>query len=262
MSKKKLLEEGTVRRFMKLAGTEALTTNILKEQDIPPPEGEPVAEAPPAPGEDEPDLDADVGDLDLEPEEPEEEPEEVEGEVEDAVRAMVDAIADVAADFGVDVDVETEEAPEIEVGAEPEPEEELELGGEEGEITGELGGEEPLQEQGKGLTTRAHPKAFWEKTGDKWNCVVKETPKGSDLGGRSTTRVVRDAECSGKKKPGETPPVDESRNLDEIDYVDEDAIMNEVFHRVKNRLLQEKRADDMSSVLAKRIMKRLGKKLR
>ena len=29
MSKKKLLEEGTVRRFMKLAGTEALTS-VLK----------------------------------------------------------------------------------------------------------------------------------------------------------------------------------------------------------------------------------------
>ena len=42
-------------------------------------------------------------------------------------------------------------------------------------------------------------------------------------------------------------------SLEDIDYVDENAIMNEVFHRVKNRLLKEKRADDMSKVLAKRI---------
>jgi len=234
MSKKKLLEEGTVRRFMKLAGTEALTTNVLKEQD------ELAAEAPPAPGGEDLELDADIGDLELE--EPGEEPgEEPEGEVEDAVRAMVDAIADVAADFGVDVDVETEEAPEIEVGAEPEPEEELELGGEEGEITGEFGGEEELAEQKKGLPTK----------------MSKACQKACDAAGKEYNEEKCD-DC----KSWQEEKAQGTTSLEEIDYIDEDAVMNEVFHRVKNRLLQEKRADDMSSVLAKRIMKRLGKKLR
>ena len=65
------------------------------------------------------------------------------------------------------------------------------------------------------------------------------------------------AEC--EKLHGEKKTQQESQELEEIDYIDEDAVLNEVFHRVKNRLVQEKKADDLASRLAARISKRLNK---
>jgi len=293
MSKKNLLKEGTIRRFMKLAGTQVLASDFLTEQEE---GGELEAEAPDLGGED---LEMDFADVaEEEPPVEGEEPEEEEGSLEDAVRAMVDAIADVAADFGVDVEVGEEETAELEVpefegeAEEAEEEEELELGGEEEEMA-----LQELEYKGK-----AHADAFWEKTGDHWNCVVKETPKGSDLGGRSPTRVVSNRECAGKKKPAAGSaaalqergvpemsdkckaacnainPTNEQRSyctdckewksqvgrgttsLEEINYIDEDAVMHEVFHRVKNRLVQEKHTDDMASMLAERIARRMNKR--
>ena len=62
-------------------------------------------------------------------------------------------------------------------------------------------------------------------------------------------KAVHNDRCPAKKE-----------ELDEINYIDEDAVMNEVFHRVKNRLIQEKRTDDMASVLAERIARRMNKR--
>ena len=42
--------------------------------------------------------------------------------------------------------------------------------------------------------------------------------------------------------------------------IDEDTVVREVFHRVKNRLVQEKRADDIASMLTERVSKRLKRK--
>jgi|7_EtaG_2_1085326.scaffolds.fasta_scaffold20336_3 hypothetical protein len=233
MSKESLLKETTVRRFMKLAGTEVLASDFLieggkagkmdrkdvankasgrwlKEEEEDDASLESLDEqeeegAPPPDLGAEEDLDVD---LDAEPEgdaelgEPEPEPEEGELPEDDLdpetiTRKFVDAIADVASGLGVDVEVGEEEAPELEV---PEMEmgeegEDLQLGGEE---TGELG------------------------------------PEEEDLGAEG---------------PEET--------LQEINYIDEDVILNEVYARVTNRLMQEKRADDIASTLAKRISRRL-----
>jgi len=244
MSEKNLLREGTIRRFMKLAGTQVLASDFLTEQG----EGEELeAEAPDlgAGGED---LEMDFADVaEEEPPDEGEEPGEEEGSLEDAVRAMVDAIADVASDFGVDVEVGEEETAELEV---PEFEgEEEELGGEEG-----LGGEE----EGLGGEEEEEELALQEGTPDgdaakkrlkaPWSQEMKDCVKS----GKSS------ADC--EKLHGEKTTQQESQELDEINYIDEDAVMNEVFHRVKNRLIQEKRTDDMASQLAERISRRLNKR--
>jgi hypothetical protein len=210
MSNKSLLEEGTVRRFMTLAGTQVLASDFVglkekrqklskdkktslqeQELDIADEEedvgGEEIEDV--EMGLEEPGADLEIDDEEVEEEKPEPEPEEL-------VRDMVDAIADVAREYGVDVEVGEEEAPELEV-PEMEPGEEAE----EEEITGELG------------------------------------PEGADV-----------------------EETEEITELDEINYIDEDLVLSEVFHRVKKRLVQEKRVDEMSSRLAKRISKRLNKR--
>jgi hypothetical protein len=55
-------------------------------------------------------------------------------------------------------------------------------------------------------------------------------------------------------------PLGEPEGLEEINYIDEDFLMNEVYHRVKNRLVKEKRADDVATKLAERISRRLNKR--
>ena len=291
---KNLLKEGTIRRFMKLAGTDVLTGDFLAEGDGHGPgkwgkknlnPGNHEGAVPPALKEqEEEDLEAAAEEgAELGAEAPMEEPmgaemevdapeeEGLEGSVEEFARDVLDAIKDVAEEHGVDMQVEEMPEPEeIEVG-EMEPEEEgedLEAGG---DLEGELGPEdepeeelaesiynrlmqrlmetgghgEELSETG-GYKDKVHGgKAYWEQTGDKWNCVV---PDGN------STRVVRDAECAGKKKP-----TNENLELEGVEYLDEDALLETVFTRVRNRILKEKRADDMANVLAEKISRRLGR---
>ena len=206
MSKDNVLKEGTVRRFMTLAGTGVLASDFLTEEASIVKEQEEEMEAGEEGGEEFADLEMedpameDPAMEDPAMDEPEMDEPEEEGGIEDAVRAMVDAIAGVASDFGVDVEVGEEEPTELEVGDMPGEEE---MGPEEeGEMTGELG---PPEE-------------------------------GGEEGG------------------------EEELALQEINYIDEDHILNEVFHRVKNRLAKEKRVDDMASQLAEKISRRLDKK--
>jgi|ETNvirnome_6_100_1030635.scaffolds.fasta_scaffold02500_12 hypothetical protein len=233
MSKKSLLEEGTVRRFMKLAGTQVLASDFVElnekkhggnkgdesrsRRDLE--EGKEEDETPLQEQDEELDIEAEVEgpeggeeieDMEMDLEEPgadlevdEEEPEAEEPEAEELVRRMVDAIAGVAEEFGVDVDV-SEDAPEAELevpefGAEEEGEEEMELGDEE-EIEG------------------------------------------------------ADEELAGEEE--------ELEGLEEVNYIDEGMILNEVFHRVKNRLIEEKRADQLAAKLASKISRRLNKRSR
>ena len=229
---KNLLKEGTIRRFMKLAGTDVLAGGFLSEggtgkwgaaklnpgnhegkvspllseeeeetseEDVLSEQEEELEVA-----ADEPPAEA-VGDelvppepeADLELGDAEEEVEPESGSVEGALKDVLDAIRDVASEHGVEIDVEeTEEPPVVDVGeVEPEPEEGegLELGGEEG---GELDMGEP----------------------------------------------------------------EEDLDLQEVNYIDEDALMQEVYKRVRKRVLKEKRADDMATVLAEKISKRLARK--
>jgi hypothetical protein len=231
MSKKSLLEEGTVRRFMKLAGTQVLASDFLTEttkgkedetsggargskkgdeafineeaddEETPLQEQDELdieAEEEDVGGEEIEDMEMDLeepgADLEIEDEEVEEE--EPDKDPEELVRDMVGAIADVAREYGVDVEVGEEEAPELEVP-------DMDMADEEEDITGELG------------------------------------PEGADV--------------------EEEEEVEEVGELEEINYIDEDHILNEVFQRVKKRLVEEKRLDEMASKLAKRIASRRPK---
>ena len=112
MSKDNVLKEGTVRRFMTLAGTGVLASDFLTEEASIVKEQEEEMEAG---GEEFADLEMedpameDPAMEDPAMDEPEMDEPEEEGGIEDAVRAMVDAIAGVASDFGVDVEVGEEE---------------------------------------------------------------------------------------------------------------------------------------------------------
>jgi len=247
MSKKSLLKEGTVRRFMKLAGTGILASDFLTEQA--PGEEDPLADLGGGEGGEDVEGDPEAGMedfADVEMEEPgadEEEPEE-EGDIEDAVRAMVDAIADVASDFGVDVEVGEEETAELEV---PEFEGEEEEAAEEGEV--ELGGEEEPEElalqEGDGV------EAVYGTQACKNKCDASH-------------KSYDEHECKDCKEWARTSRgrATHKEALERIDYIDEDAVMHEVFHRVKNRLVQEKRTDDMASMLAEKIARRMNKRKR
>ena len=194
-NKKNLLEENTVRRFMKLAGTQPLASDFLNETTL--------TEAP----EDELEVEEEVEVEEELPEEPEgleldaeeggEDPDAEEGSVEAFAKDALEAIAGVAKEHGVDIDVEEAPEPEeVEVG-------EMEV--EEDDLGGEL------------------------------------DPEGE--GGDEDDEAALEA-------------------LQEITYIDEDVLMETVYKRVANRLLREKRADDVADKLAKKLASRVSKKLR
>ena len=197
-NKKNLLEENTVRRFMKLAGTQPLASDFLNETTL--------TEAP----EDELEMGEEVDVEEELPEEPEgvelekeeggEDPDAEEGSVEAFAKDALEAIAGVAKEHGVDIDVEEAPEPEeIEVG-------EMEV--EEDDLGGELGPEDEELEVGE-----------------------------------------EDEEAA-------------LEALQEIKYIDEDLLMEKVYKRVANRLLREKRADDVAEKLARKLATRVSKKLR
>jgi hypothetical protein len=202
--KKNLLKEGTVRRFMKLAGNEVVASDFLQETYYN--RDENIMEAPEDElgGEEELGLDAGAEELpeepaglDMEPEEDLGEEDADEGSVEAFAKDALEALATTAKKHGVDIEVdEAPEPDEIEVG-------EMEA---EGDLEGELGPEE-----------------------------------------------------------GEMTPEDEDaalQALKEINYIDEDVLMEKVYHRVAKRLNKEKQADKVATVLAEKLASRVSKKLR
>ena len=242
MSKKSLLEEGTVRRFMKLAGTQVLASDFLTETT----EGEEGDDKPTPPfawskdgfckdangkavhndrcpakkeglrEQDELDFEAEeeevgpeggeeIEDVEMDLEEPgaDLEIEDEEVEEEEPDKDPEELVRDMV---GAIADVAREYGVDVEVGEEEAPELEvpdMDMADEEEDITGELG------------------------------------PEGADV--------------------EEEEEVEEVGELEEINYIDEDHILNEVFQRVKKRLVEEKRLDEMASKLAKRIASRRPK---
>ena len=95
MTKKKLLNETTIRRWGKLANIAPLTENFLDEV-----EEETLAEEE---GEEEMEMDADAGGDDMEAADDKEASPEMEAQVEDIVSAVVDALAQ---ETGVDIEME------------------------------------------------------------------------------------------------------------------------------------------------------------
>ena len=220
---KPLLNEGTIRRFMKLAEIGGLSDNFVGDlyeeeeelQEALPPEEDLEAEAepPPEPGmEEEPPLE----EPGLEEPGAEMEPAPPEGgmgeeELNQFVEDVIAGVAQAAADLGVDVDVEGAAGSAAAGGEE-------ELGGLGGEE--EMGmGEAPPEEEEPGLEAGA---------------------EGEELGGEEEMGM------------GEAPPEEEeelppgNRRMYEneklADVVDDEAIVNEVAKRVAARLIRASRA--------------------
>ena len=257
MARKKLLTEGEIRHFMKLANLTPLTETYLSEQ----PEMEmdlDVEEGPPEEGEMPPDMDMDMG---MEPEEgdledegdplldiPEEAREELLGDLVDllADRLGVDASVEGGEELEVDADVEmdleepgVEGAPddvEMEMGAELDVEEEP------GMRNYQEGQE--IEEEGRRPVVR----------GAAAKSATEEKP--SFAAGRKQSATA--------KGPGdpEYDPEEEFFGKDKAKEVAEqqEAIVAEVARRVAARLMAEKQREEVSDQLAERIFARLTAK--
>lgn len=139
MSKKNLLSESTIRKFMKFANIDALADNFLKEGSYMEEGEHDTMEEMAHPMEEEEDMDApeadmdmdmdapeadmdmdmdepedDMGDMgDMEPEGDSELPPEAVAALEQAVEAAVDSLLDALAPYGVKGDVEVEDETEL-----------------------------------------------------------------------------------------------------------------------------------------------------
>ena len=219
---KPLLNEGTIRRFMKLAEIGGLSDNFVgdlyeqdeEEEDLPPEGLEAGAEEelPPEPGmEEEPPLE----EPGLEEPGAEMEPAPPEGgmgeeELNQFVEDVIAGVAQAAADLGVDVDVEGAAGSAAAGG-----EDELGGLGDEAELGG-LEGEEPLGEP--------PPEGELGEPG---------LEGGEELGG-----------LEGEEEEEELPPGNRRMYENEklADVVDDEAIVNEVAKRVAARLIRASRA--------------------
>jgi len=255
MSKKDLLNEGTIRRFMKLAAinenaTSAFTNGLFEEE------------------EEEMDMPADDAEMDMEPEadaemdmEPEAElDDEAEleapaaGGAEDAVKDMVDAvvgaISDVADDHGVAVDLDVEggdEEAEMDMGAELGDEEELgmepeaELGGEEElgmEPEAELGDEAPEDEEALALEARIREIVAEMMLGENVEDEMGEptTSCGADPLAESDDTLEEDAIDEKRNPNGGSHGRGQHEQNESIQLVDDGILVQEVTNRVFERL--------------------------
>jgi hypothetical protein len=213
------LQEGTIRRFMKLAGTQPLASDFVNENYPPVYKDDEELEAP-----DELELDLDAPD-DLEaPPEPELEPEDIAGEGEvtltdedvdtllaalDAANALADKLrgaADMAAPEELEA-AELELPPEDGMTGEPlEVEEEEEIGLDEAQ-------EEELEEAQEDLEEDKPYTAKKEKAG-------RDKRKGAEKRGAEGTLA-------------------KTKGHGRVDYANE-AVVNEVYKRVAQRLSELK----------------------
>jgi|18_taG_2_1085343.scaffolds.fasta_scaffold01646_7 hypothetical protein len=247
MARKKLLTEGEIRQFMKLASLRPIGEKRLHELgDYPPMAGARDEEEGPLP---EPGAEADEGLPEPPVEdvpEPEMDPEEdAPGEKEAAV-SLLQHIQDWAEDRGIEMDVEdTEmEGEELEAGA-PEDFEGLEEPEEEFEIEEEEPAEPALQEIS--LATQKYPPP------------EHRTPRGVGSGSdKQHCEEDRKGTWDGKKcLDAEGKILFPKKDLG--GGIDEQAVVAEVAKRVAARLHREHKKEQMADQLAERIMKRLTK---
>ena len=255
MARKKLLTEGEIRHFMKLANLTPLTETYLSEQ----PEMEmdlDVEEGPPAPEGDEMPPEMDMG---MEPEEGdvEEEGDPLLDIPEEAREELLGDLVDLLADrLGVDASVEGGE--ELEVDADIDMEMgEPGLPGEEGPPEGmsaelEVGEEEPGMrgyQEGQEIPEGREAERRKDTPRPKRGYASEEEALGPDptLGGGAGDVGATEPEWLKKKK--------EKKVAEE-----QEAIVAEVARRVASRLVAEKQREDVSAQLAERIFARLTAK--
>jgi hypothetical protein len=237
MSKKKLLNERTIRRFGGLAGIKPISTsNFLSEMgDIPYERDDEEEEE--FGVEDELEVEEPGGEeLEIEDEEEleVEEPVEGEGEAEGLVLSLLDKVKEWAVDQGVEMDVEGEEEIDHELGGEEDLELDMDMGGDE-----ELGGEEDLdmdmgeeeetlEEMINSILSEDDEEVIEEdddeKPGKPWeqNESRRRTRKGraSANESRRRTKQTKRAKSRGVK----------------VEVISDEKVIKEVTKRVKNRL--------------------------
>lgn len=264
MARKKLLTEGEVRQFMKLANLAPLSENYFSGNSLDEVEEEELGELP---GEGLPGEEFPGEELGVEDEMPLEDEEGLEGaEPNEAVLArVVQAVAD---ELGVEVDVEAgaEEGGEEELGAELEEPlpggEEVGLPGEEGGVPGEEDLMErairrALKEFRMGSPSGApSPKRRGARTFRAGQAGSSGESELEAFGGPEFEAEFGGAEL--EEPAGECVPGDEE--CEEAALEEHDAIVAEVSRRVAARLSAAKRKDVVAEQLAERIFKRLTQK--
>jgi hypothetical protein len=222
MSKKNLLNEATIRRFMKLASLDPLTETFLPEEEEIELDAEEVIEEPPA---EEVEVDVEVEETGLSV-----------GDVEDALAAGLGAMAaeleeaipelELNIDAGEEMDVEDDLGLDMDMGDDEEGLEAVELAGDE-----EVEGDE------------------FEMAEDKPFTAKKEKP------GRDKRRGAekRGAEGTLAKTPGHG-------RVDYVNEEDaQAAFFASVMEKVEARLAEEKQ-EQLADELTERIFKRLTQK--
>ena len=259
MARKKLLTEGEIRHFMKLANLTPLTETYLSEQ----PEMEmdlDVEEGPPAPEGEELPPEMDMG---MEPEEGdvEEEGDPLMDIPEEAREELLSDLVDILADrLGVDASVEGGEDVEVDADIDMEMGEPG-LPGEEGppeEMGAELevGEEEPGMrnyEEGQEIEERVSAAASPKHRGD-W---TKGSPPGRPQSAVAKGPGSPEYDPEEEADPGYDP---EAKKAKKVQAEQQDAIVAEVARRVAARLVAEKQREEVSDQLAERIFARLTAK--
>ena len=224
MSKKTLLEEGTVRQFMKLANLKPLTSNFINEtymdEDLYEAEHEGAEDEmlPPEPEDAEMDAMADEEvpmDMDMDAEEGAEGA--LAGVSEEAVEELISVVADaLAGATGVDIDV---------------------TGGEEG-----MEGEEDMEGE--------------DDMDDMDFAPAEEAPEGEE------EEVMEAAHEAGEEVMEMHHPMEEDEYMEGMkgmSVVDEDAVMQETYRRVAKRLGAMNKQHKLVESVTNRIMSRLNK---
>ena len=262
MARKKLLTEGEIRHFMKLANLTPLTETYLSEQ----PEEEELAldvgveEGPPEGGEMPPDMDMGM--------EPEEGDLEDEGDPlldipEEAREELLGDLVDLLADrLGVDASVEGGE--ELEVDADVEMD--LEEPGVEGapdDVEMEMGAELDVEEEPGMRNYQEGQEIEEERTGRPGKLSQRTSGvTGTETGRARSSRMPGEIEDDPEKKSeeewwkeGGVSPQQAKKVAEE-----QEAIVAEVARRVASRLVAEKQREEVSDQLAERIFARLTAK--
>jgi len=262
MARKKLLTEGEVRQFMKLANLGPLsenyfTNNPLDEQD----EDEFASVEEPLPGGGE--LDVAAGEEEVPPVDDAGLGDEEGGEAENLVMGLLQVVQGWAEEMGVDMELDGDE----EGGEEFEDVEGLE---------GELEVEEPLpgggefevggEEEGFPPANMDQPKGYQEGFVDMPAAQRPKTRKGAKVAGRPggvdpKTACAPDEHWNAKLEqcdPGEAQkPAIQAVGTGGLN---EDAIVAEVARRVAKRLSADKHKERMAEQLANKIFERLTSK--
>ena len=253
MSKKTLLNETQVRRFMKLADLGATQKfQSLSETGAAVYDRDEMGAGEADPGADMPELEAPPEDEDMPPVgdegEGQELPPEAVSAVEAAVEAAVDAMGAELEKYGVQVDASRE-------GEEEMP------GPEGGDLGGDMGGPElgaPGAEGEEEMVAEIVRRVMEDKQANKGHGPNTKAGKWdrTDVANKASGRWLKEGE---EEEEDDDDPLKE----EDINVIDDDEIVEQVAKRVAARLMRESRAQKRErqlDVIAEKIANKLSRK--